>query len=52
MIKKSLLLASLASLALAGNVKMDLNAKYGANNFHTKGAVQFANLVKDYLKEV
>lgn len=50
MIKKSLLLASLASLALAGNVKMDLNAKYGANNFHTKGAVQFANLVKDYSK--
>ncbi|MGA1933402.1 TRAP transporter substrate-binding protein [Arcobacter sp. YIC-464] len=48
MIKKSLLLASLATLALAGNVKMDLNAKYGANNFHTKGAVQFADLVKDY----
>ena len=48
MIKKSLLIASLASLALAGNVKMDLNAKYGANNFHTKGAVQFAGLVKDY----
>lgn len=50
MIKKSLLIVSLASLALAGNVKMDLNAKYGANNFHTKGAVKFANLVKDYSK--
>lgn len=35
---------------MAGNVKMDLNAKYGANNFHTKGAVEFATLVKDYTK--
>ena len=50
MFKKSLLLAALASVALAGNIKMDLNAKYGANNFHTKGAVEFAELVKDYSK--
>lgn len=48
MLKKGLLIASLASLVFAGNVKMDLNAKYGANNFHTKGAVKFAALVKDY----
>ncbi|AXH11791.1 TRAP transporter substrate-binding protein [Halarcobacter bivalviorum] len=50
MFKKSLLLAALASVALAGNVKMDLNAKYGANNFHTKGAEKYAELVKDYSK--
>ncbi|PLY07623.1 MAG: ABC transporter substrate-binding protein [Arcobacter sp.] len=48
MLKKCLLVASLASLVLAGNVKMNLNAKYGANNFHTKGAEKFASLVKDY----
>lgn len=50
MIKKSLIVLSLAGVALAGNVKMDLNAKYGANNFHTKGAVEFSKLVKDYTK--
>lgn len=50
MFKKSLLFAALASVALAGNIKMDLNAKYGANNFHTKGAVKYAQLVKDYSK--
>lgn len=48
MIKKSLLVLSLAGVALAGNIKMDLNAKYGANNFHTKGAEAFSKLVKDY----
>ncbi|RXJ90497.1 ABC transporter substrate-binding protein [Arcobacter sp. CECT 8983] len=48
MFKKSLLLVALASVALAGNIKMDLNAKYGANNFHTKGAEKYAQLVKDY----
>ncbi len=48
MLKKSLLIASLASVALAGNIKMDLNAKYGANNFHTQGAQKFAKLVEDY----
>jgi len=50
MIKKSLLVLSIAGVALAGNIKMDLNAKYGANNFHTKGAVEFSKLVKDYSK--
>ncbi|NVJ53984.1 MAG: TRAP transporter substrate-binding protein [Campylobacteraceae bacterium] len=50
MFKKSLLIAALASVALAGNIKMDLNAKYGANNFHTKGAEKYAQLVKDYSK--
>ncbi len=48
MLKKSLLIASLTSLVFAGNVKMDLNAKYGASNFHTIGATKYAKLVKDY----
>ena len=48
MIKKSLLFAALASIALAGNIKMDLNAKYGANNFHTLGAQKYSKLVKEY----
>ena len=50
MLKKGLMVAALASLVVAGNVKMDLNAKYGANNFHTKGAEKFAALVSDYTK--
>ena len=50
MLKKCLLLASLSSLVFAGNVKMDLNARQGANNFHTKGVEKFASLVKDYTK--
>lgn len=48
MIKKTLMVAALASLVFAGNIKMDLNAKYGANNFHTKGAEKFAALVDKY----
>ena len=48
MIRKSILLVSLTASVFAANVKMDLNAKYGANNFHTKGAVEFAKLVKSY----
>ncbi len=48
MLKKGLLVVSMATALFAGNVKMDLNAKYGANNFHTKGAQKFASLVKDY----
>ena len=50
MLKKCLLAVSLASVLFAGDVKMDLNAKYGANNFHTVGAEKFANLVKNYTK--
>lgn len=50
MLKQGLLIAGLAASLVAGNVKMDLNAKYGANNFHTKGAEKFATLVKDYTK--
>ncbi|KAB7887249.1 TRAP transporter substrate-binding protein [Poseidonibacter ostreae] len=50
MLRKSLLLTAIAGSLFAGNVKMDLNAKYGANNFHTKGAVEFSSLVKDYSK--
>ncbi len=47
---KKILVAALASATLfAGNVvKLDLNAKYGANNFHTKGAEKFAKLVEKY----
>jgi TRAP-type C4-dicarboxylate transport system substrate-binding protein len=48
MLKKGLLLTAIAGVLVAGNVKMDLNAKYGANNFHTKGAVEFSSLVKNY----
>ena len=48
MIKKSIIVLSIAASVFAANVKMDLNAKYGANNFHTKGAVNFAKLVKEY----
>ena len=29
---------------------MDLNAKYGATNFHTIGAQKYADLVKEYTK--
>jgi len=48
MLKKVALLVGVSALLVAGNVKLDLNAKYGANNFHTKGAVKFADLVSKY----
>ena len=48
MLKKMLALAATTALLGAGAVKMDLNAKYGANNFHTKGAEKFAALVDKY----
>ncbi|WP_024955011.1 TRAP transporter substrate-binding protein [Sulfurospirillum arcachonense] len=48
MLKKAILLAGLGAVLVAGNVKLDLNAKYGANNFHTKGAQKFASLVSQY----
>jgi TRAP-type C4-dicarboxylate transport system substrate-binding protein len=48
MFKKGLLIVSMTAALCAGNIKMDLNAKYGANNFHTKGAQKFATLVKNY----
>ncbi len=48
MFKKVALLVGASALLVAGNVKLDLNAKYGANNFHTKGAEKFAELVKKY----
>ena len=50
MFKKIITLAAIVSIAVAGNVKMDLNAKYGATNFHTKGAVEFSKLVDKYTK--
>ncbi len=48
MLKKAIVALSAASLMFAGNVTLDLNAKYGANNFHTKGAEKFAKLVEKY----
>lgn len=49
---KHLLVAGIATATLfAGNIKLDLNAKYGATNFHTKGAVNFAALVAKYSKD-
>lgn len=50
MLKKALLVASMGVALLAGDVKLDLNAKYGANNFHTIGAEKFAKLVEKYTK--
>eukprot|EP01155_Anaeramoeba_flamelloides_P027177 Anaeramoba_flamelloidesa822898_36.p1 GENE.a822898_36~~a822898_36.p1 ORF type:complete len:335 (-),score=42.44 a822898_36:37-1041(-) len=48
MFKKVLVLTALATSIFAADVKMDLNAKYGETNFHTKGAKRFATLVKEY----
>ncbi len=48
MFKKVVLFVGVSALLVAGNVKLDLNAKYGANNFHTKGAEKFATLVDKY----
>jgi TRAP-type C4-dicarboxylate transport system substrate-binding protein len=48
MLKIGLVFLLLATFVSAKNIKMNLNAKYGATNFHTKGAVKFANLVEKY----
>lgn len=48
MLKRFLLVVALGTTLMAGAVKLDLNAKYGANNFHTKGAEKYAELVKSY----
>lgn len=49
MIFKSIVVAMTLSVALvAGTVKMNLNAVYGANNFHTIGAEDFAKKVEEY----
>jgi len=50
MLKKSLIILGLTATLFANNIKMDLNAKYSANNFHTIGAQKFAKLVKEYTK--
>ena len=45
----TLVLLLMAAPALAEQtIKMDLNAIYGASNFHTQGAQQFADLSKEY----
>jgi len=48
MLRKALLLAGLGVALLANPIKLDLNAIYGANNFHTIGAQKYADLVKEY----
>ena len=48
MLKQTIVAVGAVSLMFAGTVNMDLNAKYGATNFHTKGAVKYAALVKKY----
>lgn len=50
MLKKCLIIASLAGALLAADVKMNLNAKYGETNFHTVGAKKYADLVREYTK--
>lgn len=49
-LKNIALVATLGTTLVAGTVKMDLNAKYGANNFHTIGAEKFAKKISDYTK--
>lgn len=48
MLKLGLIFALLVTFMSAKNVKLNLNAKYGATNFHTKGAVKFSKLVDKY----
>ena len=50
MLRKLVILACATGALMAVNIKMDLNAVYGATNFHTKGAEQFAALVDEYTK--
>jgi len=50
MLRKLVVLACFSGALMAANIKMDLNAVYGATNFHTKGAEQFAALVDEYTK--
>lgn len=48
MLKKIILLAVVSISLIAGNIILDLNAKYGVDNFHTIGAKKFARLVDEY----
>ncbi len=50
MLKKVLLISGLSAALMAGSVKMNLNAKYGANNFHTIGAEKYAKMVDKLTK--
>lgn len=45
---KILLMLSIAVGLYANVVKLNLNAKYGAENFHTIGATKYAQKVKEY----
>ena len=40
--------AVFTDFGMSKEVKLDLNAIYGANSFHTEGAVKFAQLVEKY----
>lgn len=51
MLKKAILIAGVSVALMAGTVKLDLNAKYGATNFHTIGAENFAALVSKYTND-
>jgi len=51
MLKKYLIIVLLGCMLFAQNVKMDLNARQGASNFHTVGVKKFASLVKKYTNE-
>jgi TRAP-type C4-dicarboxylate transport system substrate-binding protein len=52
MYKKIVLLLTammlVAATAWAGNIKMNLNAIYPASNFHSQGAMDFADKVEEY----
>lgn len=48
MLRKALVFAGLSVALMASPIKLDLNAIYGANNFHTIGAEKYADLVKEY----
>jgi len=43
-----MLVGFVVSTVFGANVKMNLNAIYGQNSFHTQGAMYFADLVKKY----
>lgn len=48
MLKKVVLLAGVSLALVAGTVKLDLNARQEATNFHTIGVENFATLVDKY----
>ncbi|XPV74953.1 MAG: TRAP transporter substrate-binding protein [Desulfovibrio sp.] len=43
-----MLVCAFSTVSMAETMKMNCNAVYGANNFHTKGALKYAELVNEY----